>query len=51
MRHWVWLGTICIGLLPASAWGQFSDAERSVARDLGNEGIDLYEKGKYPAAL
>ena len=51
MRHWVWLGTIWLGLLPATAWGQFSDAERSVARDLGNEGIDLYEKGRYPDAL
>ena len=51
MRRWVWLGTICSGLLPASACGQFSDAERSVARDLGNEGIDLCEKGKYRAAL
>jgi len=51
MKRWLGLAAIALGLLPANAWGQFSDAERTVARDLGNEGIDLYEKGRYPDAL
>ena len=40
-----------IGLAAAGAHAQASETERKVARDLGNQGIDLYEKGDYPGAL
>ena len=51
MRKLPLLLAAAIGLAAAGAHAQSSETERNVARDLGNEGIDLYEKGDNPAAL
>jgi hypothetical protein len=42
---WVW-AALC---LPAAAWGQ-SDATRGAARDLGADGVEDYQAGKYGEA-
>jgi hypothetical protein len=51
MRRLPLLLSLALGLGACVAWGQSDETERRVARTLGNEGIDLYDKGEYETAL
>ncbi|MBN2194620.1 MAG: hypothetical protein JW751_17520 [Polyangiaceae bacterium] len=48
---WVVRGVAVLCLVSAVAAAQSDETTRRAARDLGNQGIELYEKGDYPAAL
>ncbi len=49
--RWTVPCAVALLLATASASAQSDETARRAARDLGNEGIDLYEKGEYPTAL
>ena len=52
MRRTVWIALAMVWLTWAGrASAQSAEAERRVARDLGNEGIELYEAGDYEASV
>jgi hypothetical protein len=48
---WMVRSAAALCLVTAMAAAQSDETARRAARDLGNEGIELYEKGDYPNAL
>ena len=49
MARWSWTAVAVVASLagfPVTAGAQSSEAERNVARDLGNSGIALYDQGQ-----